>query len=47
MGLLFKKEETYKLAAKLAELTNEIMRKAVAIAPREDQDLSCRTKVDR
>jgi antitoxin VapB len=35
MNLNIKNEETYKLAAKLAELTNETMTKAVTIALRE------------
>jgi len=38
MDLNIKNEETYKLAAKLAELTNESMTKAVTIALRERLD---------
>ena len=38
MNLNIKNEETYKLAAKLAELTNETMTKAVTIALRERLD---------
>lgn len=38
MNLNIKNEETYQLAAKLAELTNETMTKAVTIALRERLD---------
>ena len=38
MNLNIKNEEAYKLAAKLAELTNETMTKAVTIALRERLD---------
>ena len=38
MNLNIKNEETYKLAAKLAELTDETMTKAVTIALRERLD---------
>ena len=38
MNLNIKNEETYMLAAKLAELTNETMTKAVTIALRERLD---------
>ena len=38
MNLNIKNEETYKLAAKLAGLTNETMTKAVTIALRERLD---------